>query len=278
LRHGTANLLAGRAFVHNLFPLTVREIGDRFSLQSALSWGPLPCAVTLENGNDRRDFLRAYTHTYLQEEITQEQIVRRLDPFRRFLTVAAQMSGPIVNFAKIGREVGTSTVTVQSYFQILDDTLIGSLIEPFHESVRKRQRGNPKFYLFDTGVRRALNNTLQVELLPQTHGYRVAFEHFVVNEINRLQSYAKKDYRLSYLRTKDGVEIDLVIERPGLKRALVEIKSTERVSEEDIRSLTGLGKDVTNSEAFCLSRDPTAKKIGAVNCFPWHQGLNEIGL
>jgi predicted AAA+ superfamily ATPase len=278
LRHGTANLLAGRAFVYHLFPLTAREIGDRFSLQSALRWGTLPRAVTLASDNDRRDFLRAYTHTYLQEEITQEQIVRRLDPFRRFLVVAAQMSGQIVNFAKIGREVGTSTVTVQSYFQILEDTLIGSVIEPFHESVRKRQRGNPKFYLFDTGVQRALTNTLQVDLLPQNYGYGVAFEHFVVNEINRLQSYGQKDYRLSYLRTKDGVEIDLVIERPGLKRALVEIKSTERVGEEDIRSLTGLGKDVANSEAFCLSRDPTAKKIGAVSCFPWQQGLIEIGL
>lgn len=278
LRHGSANLLAGRAFVFHLFPLTAREIGEPFSLQTALSWGTLPRVMTLEADEDRRNFLRAYTHTYLQEEITQEQIVRRLDPFRRFLAVASQMSGQIVNFSKVGREVGASTLTVQSYFQILEDTLIGRLIEPFHESVRKRQRGNPKFYLFDTGVQRALNNTLQVELLPQTYAFGVAFEHFVVNEINRLQSYGKKDYRLSYLRTKDGVEIDLVIERPGLKRALVEIKSTERVADEDIRSLTRLGKDVPNSEAFCLTRDPIPKRIGAVSCFPWQQGLTDLGL
>lgn len=278
LRHGSANLLAGRAFVNYLFPLTAREIGEQFSLQTALAWGTLPRVVTLESNEDKRDFLRTYTHTYLQEEITQEQIVRRLDPFRRFLSVASQMSGQIVNFSKIGREVGASTFTVQTYFQILEDTLIGTIIEPFHESVRKRQRGNPKFYLFDAGIQRALSNTLQVDLAPQTYAFGVAFEHFVVNEIVRLQSYAKKDYRLSYLRTKDGVEIDLVIERPGLKRALVEIKSAERVAEEDIRSLTRLGKDVKNSEAFCLSRDPTVKKIGAVKCFPWQQGLIEIGL
>jgi predicted AAA+ superfamily ATPase len=278
LRHGSANLLAGRAFVYHLYPLTAREIGEQFSLQSALAWGTLPRVASFESNEEKRDFLRAYTHTYLQEEITQEQIVRRLDPFRRFLVVAAQMSGQIVNFTKIAREVGASTVTVQTYFQILEDTLIGSLIEPFHESVRKRQRGNPKFYLFDTGVQRALNNTLQVDLAPQTYAYGVAFEHFVVNEINRVQSYANKDYRLSYLRTKDGVEIDLIIERPGVKRALVEIKSTERVTEEDIRSLTRLGKDVPNSESFCLSRDPTPKKISAVSCFHWQQGLVEIGL
>ena len=278
LRHGSANLLAGRAFVLHLFPLTAWEIGERFSLQSALAWGTLPRAVMIESDEDRRDFLRSYAHTYLQEEITQEQIVRRLDPFRRFLLVAAQMSGQILNFTKIAREIGSSTVTVQSYFQILEDTLIGSLVEPFHESVRKRQRGNPKFYFFDTGVQRALNNTLQVELAPQTYAFGVAFEHFIVNEIRRLQAYGKKDYRLSYLRTKDGVEIDLIMERPGMKRALVEIKSTERITDEDIRSLTNLGKDVPNSEAFCLSRDPTAKKIGAVSCLPWQEGLVQLGL
>jgi len=278
LRHGSANLLAGRAFVLHLFPLTAWEIGERFSLQSALAWGTLPRAVMIESDEDRRDFLRSYAHTYLQEEITQEQIVRRLDPFRRFLLVAAQMSGQILNFTRIAREIGSSTVTVQSYFQILEDTLIGSLVEPFHESVRKRQRGNPKFYFFDTGVQRALNNTLQVELAPQTYAFGVAFEHFIVNEIRRLQAYGKKDYRLSYLRTKDGVEIDLIMERPGMKRALVEIKSTERITDEDIRSLTNLGKDVPNSEAFCLSRDPTAKKIGAVSCLPWQEGLVQLGL
>jgi len=117
LRHGSANLLAGRAFVLHLFPLTAWEIGERFSLQSALAWGTLPRAVMIESDEDRRDFLRSYAHTYLQEEITQEQIVRRLDPFRRFLMVAAQMSGQILNFTKIAREIGSSTVTVSPTFR-----------------------------------------------------------------------------------------------------------------------------------------------------------------
>lgn len=278
LKRGGANLLAGRAFVNHLYPLTAHELGGQFSLDAALAWGTLPRLFAFENDADKRDFLRTYAHTYLKEEITAEQVVRRLDPFRRFLVVAAQMSGQIINYSKIAREVGASTPTVQTYFQILDDTLVGFLLEPFHESIRKRQLGNPKFYFFDSGVQRALNNTLTVELKPQTYAFGTAFEHFVINEINRLQSYAKKDYRFSYLRTKDGVEIDLIIERPGLKRALVEIKSTARVAEDDVRALQQLGNDVPNSEAFCLSLDPAPKKIGAVACFPWLIGLEELGL
>ena len=86
LRHGSANLLAGRAFVLHLFPLTAREIGESFSLQSALAWGTLPRAVMIERNEDRRDFLRSYAHSCLQEEITQEQIVHPLTPSGVFLS------------------------------------------------------------------------------------------------------------------------------------------------------------------------------------------------
>lgn len=273
-----ANLLAGRAFVNYIFPLTSRELGNSFSLPACLRWGSLPKLFSFKSDAEKRDYLRAYTHTYLQEEITQEQVVRNLDPFRRFLVIAAQMSGQIINFSRIARDAGASVPTVQSYFQIIEDTRIGFLLEPYHESIRKRQRGNPKFYFFDTGVQRALENTLTLDLLPRTFAYGVAFEHFVMNEIVRLSAYAKNDFRFSYLRTKDGVEIDLVMERPGLKNALIEIKSTDFLRPEDIRAFQRLGADIPHSDLYCFSRDPHPKKIEGVHCLPWQKGLTELGL
>lgn len=278
LKHGGANLLAGRAFIHHLYPLTFRELGREFSLEAALTWGTLPKIYAFKGAGDKRDYLRAYAHTYLREEITQEQVVRRLEPFRRFLAVAAQMSGRIVNFSSIAREAGATVPSVQTYFQILEDTLIGFLLEPFHESVRKRQLGNPKFYFFDTGVQRALHQTLDLALKPQTSDYGTAFEHFVINEIRRLAEYSKKDWGFSYLCTKDGVEIDLILERPGRKRALIEIKSSERVDESTVRSLAKISRDIPAGEAYCLSRDPVARKIGPVRCFFWERGIEELGL
>lgn len=117
-----------------------------------------------------------------------------------------------------------------------------------------------------------------MKLKPGTYAFGVAFVHLVVNEVMRLQSYKKKDFRLSYRRTKDNLEIDLIIERPGLPRALVEVKSTEFVTEEDVRPLILLGKDIHNSEAFCLSRDPMAREIAGVWCLPWQKGIRELGL
>lgn len=146
LKRGAANLLAGRASVYHLYPFTARELGDDFDLQTALEWGLLPEVWNLKQAGDRAETLYAYALTYLKEEVQAEQFVRKLDPFRKFLEVAAQSNGKIVNFSKIGNDVGVDTTTVQNYFSILEDTLLGFILPSYHKSVRKRQREAPKFY------------------------------------------------------------------------------------------------------------------------------------
>ncbi|MFH1726804.1 MAG: ATP-binding protein [Pseudomonadota bacterium] len=276
LKRGASNLLAGRAFVYNLYSLAFLEIGDAFDLDKALKYGTLPKIFDFDTEDEIQAFLRAYALTYLKEEIKEEQLVRKLDPFRRFLDVAAQMNGEIINFSNIAKDVGTDVKTVQSYFEILEDTLIGHLLEPFSKSIRKRQRSNPKFYFFDNGVKRALDRTLTLDLAPKTFEYGIAFEQFIINEMFRLNSYESRDWKFSYLRTKDDAEIDLIIERPGKPIALIEIKSTEKVDERHIRNLVSFNKDIENSQAFCISKDPVNKKIMNVDCIFWKDCFEKI--
>ena len=278
LKRGTANLLAGRAFVFNLFPLTHLELQENFHLNQILEWGSLPKIFSLADAQEKIRYLRTYSQTYLKEEIVVEQIVRKLNPFRQFLEIAAQQNGEIINYSNIARDVGVDTVTVQSYFQILEDTLIGYLLQPHHQSIRKRQRANPKFYFFDIGVKRSLENTLTIPLKESTYAYGKAFEHFVITEVMRLNHYFEKDFRLSYLRTKDDAEIALIVERPGLSKAIIEIKSKKLVDERDTRNLERFIKDFDRAEAFVFSNDPLRKKIGNVHALPWNLGIQEIGL
>jgi len=278
LTQGGANLLAGRAYVNHLFPLTHFEQGGAFSLEDALRWGALPRLSMLETHEEKREFLRAYALTYLKEEVWGEHLVRRLDPFRKFLEVAAAANGQIVNYSGMAGDIGADTKTVQAYFEVLEDTLLGVTIEPYHRSIRKRQRKNPKFYFFDTGVARALSRRLEETLVPGSEPFGRAFEHFLVLEAWRLNDYRRLDYRFSYLRTKDDAEIDLVIERPGLPLALVEIKSKAEVGERDVALLERFRRDFGKAEAFCLSRDPRRKKLAGVAALPWQEGLAELGL
>ena len=278
LKRGTVNLLAGRAFVYHMFPFTTTELGDSFSLETALAFGTLPGLLELGTPEDKTEFLRSYALTYLKEEVWGEHLVRNLDPFRAFIEVAAQCNGELINYSRVARDVGVDTKTAQSYFQILEDTLVAYTIEPYHRSVRKRQSQAPKFYLFDGGVCRALSRTLNVPLNHGTYAFGRAFEHFVVTEALRRSDYLKNDFRFSYLRTKDGAEVDLVIERPGKSTLLVEIKSADRVDNVDIRHLTVFRRDVPDCEAVCLSREPVPRIVEDVRILPWQQGLDEIGM
>lgn len=276
LRRGAANLLAGRAFLYHLFPLTESELGAHFDLTQVLQYGSLPAIFSFDAPADKRSYLEAYGRTYLKEEIWNEQIVRKLEPFAHFLEIAAQCNGKILNFSKIGRDIGIDTKTVQSYYQILEDTLTGIILPAYHRSVRKRQTTAPKFYFFDTGVKRALDGTLSVDLLPQTYAFGDAFEHFIFLEIFRLNEYQQLDYRFSYFRTHEDAEVDLIIERPGKTSLLVEIKSSECVDEADLKPLMKIAKDIGPSESICLSRDKTPRKIGNILVLPWREGLRHV--
>lgn len=277
LKKSGANLLGGRAFTFFLFPFTSQELGTDFELMSALQWGTLPLVWAYGESQQKEEFLRGYVRNYLKEEVLVEQILRQIEPFKDFLEVAAQMNGEIVNYSRIARDVGVSDLTVKSFFSILEDTLLGFSLPSFHRSIRKRQREAPKFYFFDPGVQRALARNLKVPLAPRTTEFGRAFEHFIVLEINRSCEYLKNDFRLSYLRTKDGAEIDLILERPGKADFLLEIKSTDRVLGEDVKSLSDLSKDWDKPRvAQVWSLETTKKRINSVDCLHWQEGLRKL--
>jgi len=276
LKRGGANLLAGRAFIHHLFPLTSSELGPHFDLLEALRWGTLPKLYEFNDEIDKSRFLNAYVHTYIKEEIQVEQLVRNLDPFRLFLQVAAQMNSEIINYTNISKDTGVDIKSVQNYFQILCETHLGFLLSPYEKSVRKVQKKSPKFYFFDTGVKRALEQKTKVPLAPGNSEFGNIFETWFINECLREISYRENDFSLSYLRTKDDVEVDLIIERPGKNSLLIEIKSTAQVDDRHIRSLIHFSKDFPDATLICASRDPIARTKGRVEIVPWDQALEII--
>lgn len=276
LKRGGANLLAGRAFVYNFFPLTYLELGHTFNLEFVLQWGSLPEIFSLDEDQEREKFLNAYANTYLKEEIWGEHFIRNLEPFRKFLEVAAQSNGKIINYSNIAQDVGVEDKTVASFFSLLEDTLVGFFLEPFHNSFRKRLSEKPKFYFFDLGIVRALSRKLTLTLQEKTTPYGDAFEHFVILEIVRLTSYYSLDYRFFYLRTPSDVEVDLIIERPGKPPLFIEIKSTSEIEKTSISAFIRLTRDFGECEALVLSRDPFRKKLEHVLCYEWKEGIREI--
>lgn len=274
LKKGSANLLAGRAFVKHLYPFSFVELEQDFELLTSLNWGMLPTIWQLNNDQDRGDFLRAYTHTYLKEEVWAEHLVKQLEPFNLFLEVAAQCNGTCINASNIGRDVGVAPTTVTEYFDILVDTLIGFKLPAYQHSFRKRLTQAPKFYFFDTGVVKALKRTLQVPLTTSTHEYGSFFEHFIIAECIKLASYFYPDYRFYHFRTKSGVEIDLIVERPGQPLLMIEIKSSTELRADHLKHLQAINQDFPDEAEFiCLADIPRAQKFNDITALPYRNGI-----
>jgi predicted AAA+ superfamily ATPase len=276
LRRGGANLLAGRAFVYELYPLVTHEIGARYNLSALLQFGALPKVVTTESVEERKAYLRSYALTYIKEEVSAERLLRNLDPFRNFLRIAADQSGKIVNHSAIGKQLGVDHKTVINYFSILEDTLIGFYIPSFHLSVRKSQIMAPRFFFFDLGVRNSLAEMIDLKPSPQSSYFGEMFEHFLILEAYRLNSYLQRDYRFSHLRTKSGFEVDLIMSK-GRSNILVEIKSTSRIDLSEVAHLAKNTADISEiTERYYVSLDSAEVTVSGVSCLPWRRFLELI--
>lgn len=208
LKRSGANLLAGRALTTNLYPFSLSELGYEYNLKSILEFGALPLVVA-----DQKyaiSFLHSYFGTYIKEEIKEEGLVRKIEPFLRFLEVAGILNGQQVNSSNISREAKIARATVDTYFSILEDTLVGNFLPAYRPKLKVQEQEHPKFYWFDPGVARAAAGLLGENLDDDWLGR--SLETFIFHEIKSYISYFQKFKGLFYYRAKSGLEVDFVIE------------------------------------------------------------------
>lgn len=245
LRRGGTNLLAGRAHVEHLFPLVSAETDFTLNIENAMFQGTLPMALT---GRDPKSYLRSYAQTYLQEEIKAEALTRSLGHFARFLEIAARQSGQVTNVSDISRDAAVSRQTVQNYFEVLVDTLLGSWLPPWKLKRATKQVAHPKFYLFDAGVARALSGRLPYPPSQEEQGPLMGT--FILNEISAYLAYTGRRYPLYFWRSYDGVEVDFFCETAeGF--AAIEVKAARRWDRRFARGLNRLRDELGRGRVAC---------------------------
>jgi predicted AAA+ superfamily ATPase len=266
LKRSGTNLLAGRATVRRLHPLTMSEQMQYFDLDRTLRLGSLPAVVTSDE-SVAIDLLRAYSQSYLQEEIQAEALVRNLGGFARFLEVAAAQCGDLLNYSAIGRDAAIATRTVQEYFQILEDTLLGYRHQAWRRSPRARLVAHSKFYFFDPGVTNAINQRLTAGIDPALRGR--LFEQWIILECVRHLDYASSEARIYFWRTNTGAEVDLLIERHGKVRLAVEIKAKKRIATADLSGLRSFAANHPRVPLIAVGLNPQEYRLQNVDVLPY---------
>jgi predicted AAA+ superfamily ATPase len=249
LRSLNVNLLAGRVIQRSFFPLTFAELGAEYSVDSAMSVGLLPGVVT--RPEVASDMLEAYVATYLKEEIRQEALVKDVAAFTRFLRVASVLHGQMISFSNVAREAGVARSTVERYFEILVDTLIATLVPPWQPRAKVREVGQPKFYLFDCGVARALQGLARDQ--PRDYEKGALLETLLLHELRAAISYRNCGGELYHWRTAGGSEIDFIWQR-GAQAVGIEVKNSSTWRPEFGKAVRGLLKEQKLSRGFVVYR------------------------
>jgi predicted AAA+ superfamily ATPase len=269
LRREGANLLPARLVNRQFFPLTAQE-APYGSADEILRFGNLPSVRSERAHASRIDLLSTYVENYLTQEIRIEAAVRSLESVTRFLEVAALANGQVTNVSGIARDAGVARPTVQGYFDVLVDTLVGFWLPAWRPRARIKEIAHPKFYLFDPGVVRAMSGRLREPLDGEERGRLL--ETLVLHELRAYMDHASTGGALAYWRTPSGTEVDFVWTRA--RHAVgIEVKAAPKWRREWSRPLRELGSAVGTRRLFGVHLGDVALESGGVDVLPLDEFL-----
>lgn len=272
LKRSGANLLGGRAWRYHFYPLVTQEIPD-FDLLQAFNNGLLPSHYL---SSHPQKALQAYIEDYLAEEIKAEGLVRNLPAFARFLDSMSFSNGEMIKYSNIARDCGVDSKTVQNYFDILSDTLLGYFVLPYKKKItRNIISQTPKFYLFDVGVANYLSKTSINTLRGSAAGK--SFEHFILMELMAYNHLGEKNIDIRYWRTSTGLEVDFIL---GEAEVAIEVKISTQIDKQQLKGLIAFSEEHQPKQAIVVSQDTRARRVtvneAAIDILPWQEFLTRL--
>lgn len=270
LKKGHVNLLGGRAWRYEMFPLVSHEL-EKIDLLRALNHGLIPQHY-LQNDEECQKSLNAYVNDYLKEEVFAEGLTRNIPAFSRFFEAFGYSQGELTNYTNIARECGVDSKTIKEYHQILVDTLLAERLEPY----KKRQSRQvitkaSKYYLFDVGVAGKIAKRYISELKGSEFGK--AFEHFILMELIAYRSYEGKDFNINFWRTKTGIEVDFVLDSG---RIALEVKGSARVEKKDLYGLESFINEFSPHKSYVVCNEKEKRISGKIEILPWDIFLHNL--
>jgi uncharacterized protein len=229
--------LAGRCGIINLQPLSAHELAKStqlISIEEYISTGGFP-ALYADRDVTRQHWYPSYIATYLERDVRNILNVGSLRDFNRFLRAVAIRTAQTLSLSDLSRDVGVAPNTIKSWISVLQASHIIYLLEPYYRSIGKRLVKSPKLYFLDTGLAAHLIGLFSWKEIVNSPMAGALWETYAFTQILRhLLSQGISSPPLFYWRTKDGKEIDFLIEKGGQFFAF-EAKLTEMPASDATR-------------------------------------------
>ncbi len=268
LKKGAANLLGGRVWMAQFFPLTWRELGKDFDLIRYLNFGGLPQVYTSASPAVE---MKNYAELYIKEEVQAEGLFRNMARFYTFFESVGFLNGEELNYQGWSSDTGIPRKTLQGYTEILRDTLMAFELPAFNKTRKRKAVSRSKLYFFDVGVAGFLARRPRLSAEGGADFGR-AFEHFIIQECRACLSYTQKDWPLSYWRSYSQWEVDLCL---GTHYAL-EIKARENITGAHLKGLMALREEGLFENYAVVSLEPRKRLVDGIVIWPWREFLQHL--
>ena len=237
--------LAGRApgFLDALFAGTFKTRSyERLGAELAerIASGGYPAALARPVPRRRRAWYRDYIETLVQRDVRDLARIGALDALPRLLALAAAQTGRLFNVSELASPFQVSRPTIRDYVTLMERVFLLELLPPWHSNRLNRLIKTPKLHMGDTGVACALLGLDAAALARDRTTFGQLLETFVVQELRRQSDAQDEPVAFHHFRDRDGIEVDLVLERGANEVAAIEVKAAATVTEADFRGLRKL--------------------------------------
>ncbi len=190
-------------------------------------------------------FYGSYIQTYIDRDLRDLVKVSSLLNFQKFVQICAARTASMLNFSDLARDSDVSVNTAKEWLSLLISSGLVYLLKPFYNNISKRLIKAPKLYFLDTGLVSYLTGWRDPIVALKGAFAGQLFETYVVSEILKSYFHRGLEPRIFYYRTKEKVEVDILIESNGVVFP-VEIKLSARVTKGDLRGMESLKKSGLN--------------------------------
>jgi hypothetical protein len=254
--------LAGRIEILRLYPLAQAELSGarpRFldavfrgafktrmrprlgkELAARILAGGYPAALARPSARRRAAWYRDYLETLVQRDVRDLARIGALDALPRLLALAAGQTARLLNITDLASPFQLSRPTIRDYVTLLERVFLIETLPPWHSNRLSRLIKTPKLHLGDTGLACSLLGVDAAALGADRSLLGPLLETFVFQELRRQASWLDESVRFFHFRDKDGVEVDIVLERGARELAGVEVKAAATVTAADFRGLRKL--------------------------------------
>ncbi len=237
--------LAGRrpSFLAALFAASIKtRRAERLGAELAerVAAGGYPAALARGSRRRRMAWYRDYIETLIQRDVRDLARIRSLDLLPRLLALAAGQTARLLNVSDLAAPFQVSRPTIREYVTLFERLFLLEEVAPWHTNRLSRLVKTPKLHLGDTGLACAVLGLDAGALAADRDLFGQLLETFVYQELRRQASWAEDEYSLHHFRDRDGVEVDIVIERGAHRLAGIEVKAAASVKDADFRGLRQL--------------------------------------